>query len=73
MDSFESAAPAQKQTTMRQAVCWDCGLETECFEYVVCCTGTLFHLCPACEAKGDEEDDDTTETPGDSARARGPE
>jgi hypothetical protein len=33
------------------AVCWECGAERLCVEYVVCCTGTMFHVCPECLAK----------------------
>lgn len=43
--------PAERQPTIMEAVCWECGERTMCAEYVVCCTGTMFHICPACEAK----------------------
>lgn len=51
MDTFEEATPALKCETMTDAVCWECGNRLVCHEYVVCCTGTLFHICPDCEAK----------------------
>lgn len=58
MDNAEAAAGAQRQSDERtDAVCWECGENTPCYEYVVCCTGTLFHLCPACEERIQNGDD----------------
>lgn len=50
MEQWEGASPAVRSAAMCKAVCWECGQDLECFEYIVCCTGTLFHICPACEA-----------------------
>lgn len=51
MEQWEQATPAQQQSEMRMAVCWECGKTLECFEYIVCCTGTIFHVCPDCQEK----------------------
>lgn len=51
MDTLENASPAEKQPNMRVGTCWECGEVLPCHEYVVCCTGTVFHVCPACENK----------------------
>ncbi|QDU60802.1 hypothetical protein Pan216_16540 [Planctomycetes bacterium Pan216] len=51
MDTLEGASPAQPSGRTENAVCWECGERLVCNEYVVCCTGTLFHVCPECEAK----------------------
>ncbi|MFO0944443.1 MAG: hypothetical protein U1D30_00625 [Planctomycetota bacterium] len=59
MDTFENASPAEKQPNMRQGTCWECGEELLCNEYVVCCTGTVFHVCPDCENKVQEKDSAT--------------
>lgn len=56
MDTLESAAGATKNGNQVNAVCWECGEMTTCIEYIVCCTGTLFHICPACEAKVNDGD-----------------
>ena len=55
MDTFEEATPAAKSGMMGEAVCWECGEKRQCYEYVVCCTGTLFHICPECEEKTNEK------------------
>jgi hypothetical protein len=57
MDSFESASPPTRGPEMVEAVCWECGDRRTCFEYVVCCTGTTFHVCQACEDRVRAEDD----------------
>lgn len=57
MDQFENSAPAQKSPNMQKAVCWECGRELMCHEYIVCCTGTMFHICPECEEKTNAEDE----------------
>lgn len=59
MEAFEHASPAEKSPNMIKAVCWQCGEELMCNEYVVCCTGTLFHICPACEEKANEEESES--------------
>lgn len=66
MESWEDAAPAERQTGTRQAICWECGQERECFEYTVCCTGTIFHICPTCEAAVDNRPDEPADD-GESA------
>jgi hypothetical protein len=48
---MERTTPAERQETVVDAVCWECGERKECYEYIVCCTGTLFHLCAACEER----------------------
>ena len=57
MDTFEEAAPAVRSAQMTEAVCWECGRRLFCHEYIVCCTGTLFHICPECEEKTNSQDD----------------
>lgn len=32
------------------AICWECGREMPCHEHIICCTGTMFHVCPDCLA-----------------------
>lgn len=63
MDDLQTN-PAEKSTRMQTAVCWQCGEELLCFEYVVCCTGTLFHICPQCEEKmqAENETEETAES-----------
>lgn len=56
MEQWEQATPAEMQSEMRVATCWECGQELECFEYIVCCTGTVFHVCPICREKAQEAD-----------------
>lgn len=34
-----------------EATCWECGEQASCIEYIVCCTGTMFHVCPDCLEK----------------------
>lgn len=63
MDTFEGATPAERQGSVAVGVCWECGREVLCQEYVVCCTGTIFHICPDCEARVNQvagEDSGTT-------------
>ncbi len=55
MDNFEQATPAERQEQLVDAVCWECGAKAICAEFIVCCTGTLFHVCAACEAKVDAD------------------
>ncbi len=43
--------------TMVKSVCWECGEDKDCIEYTVCCTGTLFHICPDCEKKVQARDE----------------
>ena len=62
MSAFEDTNPAERQPEVVEAVCWECGERKECHEYVVCCTGTLFHLCDACEEKVREKPE-VCETP----------
>lgn len=57
MDTLEGASPAERQATMTMAVCWECGAERSCHEYIVCCTGTVFHVCPECEDRIDARDE----------------
>jgi hypothetical protein len=56
MAAIDDVAGAERQPTTTQAVCRECGEKLECIEYIVCCTGTVFHICPACERKAQEED-----------------
>ena len=51
MEQWEAASSAARQPGETEAICWECGEKTTCFEYIVCCTGTVFHLCPACETR----------------------
>ena len=51
MEQWEQATPAERQGESKTAICWECGENKDCHEYIVCCTGTIFHVCPACEAK----------------------
>lgn len=60
MDNLEGATPAERQPTLRTAVCWECGEEKRCSEFVVCCTGTVFHVCAECEANLEEADVEET-------------
>lgn len=70
MDTFENSVPAERQPTMRVGVCWECGAEILCHEYVVCCTGTVFHICPACEEKvRADEGTDAAPEPADAPRS----
>lgn len=48
MDNFENASPPQESEDMVFAKCWECGSEKTCREFVVCCTGTMFHYCDEC-------------------------
>ena len=57
MDRVDSAAPPERQPELVEAVCWECGAHRPCFEYVVCCTGTTFHVCQACEEQVRSRDD----------------
>ena len=57
MDTLESAAPPSRQPDKVEAVCWECGERRTCFEYVVCCTGTTFHVCDDCERKIQDRDE----------------
>jgi hypothetical protein len=57
VDEFDGAVKAEPSGTMVTAVCWECGQELLCREYVVCCTGTVFHICPDCEARLDSNDE----------------
>jgi hypothetical protein len=34
-----------------EAVCWECGNRKLCREIVVCCTGTVVHICTECDQK----------------------
>ena len=61
MDSLENAQPAERQNTTTEATCWECGKKTMCIEYIVCCTGTLFHICPDCEEVVQHGDDNQCE------------
>ena len=56
MEQWEQASNAARQEGLKKAVCWECGQDLECIEYVVCCTGTMFHICPACEEKVNARD-----------------
>lgn len=56
MDSCSDTAAAEKSPNMTEGVCWECGKHLLCNEYIVCCTGTIFHICPECEAKVNERD-----------------
>ncbi|MGL4465664.1 MAG: hypothetical protein ACRDD1_04485 [Planctomycetia bacterium] len=68
MDTFEEASPAQKSAGLHDAVCWECGENKLCYEYVVCCTGTMFHVCPDCEeSKMEEEEAEAVVAAGDAA------
>ena len=55
MDNFEAANEPQRQPAMVVSKCWECGEEKECIEYIVCCTGTKFYICPECEKNIQEE------------------
>ena len=55
MDNFEAANEPQRQPAMVVSKCWECGEEKKCIEYIVCCTGTKFYICPECEKKIQEE------------------
>lgn len=67
MTAFEHAAPAEKSGQMVEAVCWECGAKVLCNEFIVCCTGTMFHICPDCEAKVEHSDDlPACPTPGET-------
>jgi hypothetical protein len=57
MDRLESVAPSERQAQLVEATCWECGKRFQCFEYVVCCTGTTFHVCEACEERLRGRDD----------------
>lgn len=68
MDTFEGAVGAERQPNQKVGTCWECGKELLCTEYIVCCTGTVFHICPECEAKvhGDEAAEETRELKAES-------
>lgn len=51
MDTFENATYAQEQKDLVLNNCWECGKETLCIEYIVCCTGTKFYTCQECKDK----------------------
>lgn len=51
MDNFENACPPQINEDKVIAKCWECEQILECTEYVVCCTGTMFHYCDKCLRK----------------------
>lgn len=51
MDNFENACPPQLSEDKVIAKCWECLQTLECTEYVVCCTGTMFHYCDECLKK----------------------
>lgn len=75
MDTFEGAAGAKRQPNMKVGTCWECGEELLCTEYIVCCTGTVFHICPKCEQKVNEsgaDDHDSESVRSDSPGARKP-
>ena len=55
MATIDDVAGAERQPNTTTAVCWECGEKVECIEYIVCCTGTVFHICPACEQKAHEQ------------------
>jgi len=58
MDNFENASPPQESEDNASppqesedkvvAKCWECLKTLECTEYIVCCTGTMFHYCEKC-------------------------
>ncbi len=48
MDNFENGTLAQEQPDMVLAQCWECGATKQCYEHLVCCTGTRIHTCPEC-------------------------
>lgn len=68
MDHVESANAAVKSPGLASAICWECGENRECYEYVVCCTGTLFHICPICEDRVNRRDQSAADQ-ADSDRA----
>jgi hypothetical protein len=51
MDAFEILPAADSHGIVPDAVCWECGERGECYEYVVCGAGTVFHVCVRCEEK----------------------
>ncbi len=55
MDTFENASPAQEQSEMVVAKCWECGQKKLCFEKIVCCTGTHIHTCHECRENQKKE------------------
>ena len=48
MDNFENASPPQIMEEKINAKCWECEQILLCNEFVVCCTGTMFHYCDTC-------------------------
>ncbi len=55
MKTIDEANEAERQPGIIRAVCWECGNETDCYEYIVCCSGKLYHICPECESKLDDD------------------
>jgi hypothetical protein len=55
-DPVDVVPQAVRQPNMGMGICWECGEERLCYEFVVCCAGTIFRLCPECEAKDDLEE-----------------
>ena len=49
LETTDFGPPPTRQPELVEAVCWECGATGKCFEYIVCCTGTTFHVCEACE------------------------
>lgn len=51
MDNFEASQNPQEQSDLITTICWNCGENKICKEYIICCTGTKFHNCLECEIK----------------------